>query len=177
MTDFAIKHDYHHEGLPRWLSWQRTCQCSRPRRRGFDAWIRKISWRRKWQPTLVFLPGKSHGQRSLAGCGPWFPKERAITESARCESDSSWTHFLHRHGIVYSAVCSLVECSSIIIPPQISTFSYKVYCFYSCEGEETFNKLSLNSAKLNWLAQDYIAIYERRHRVPTSKGLPWWPSG
>ena len=30
-------------------------------------WVRKIPWRRKWQPTLVFLPGKSHGQRSLAG--------------------------------------------------------------------------------------------------------------
>ena len=33
----------------------------------FDSWIRKISWRRKWKPTLVFLPEKSHGQRSLAG--------------------------------------------------------------------------------------------------------------
>ena len=30
-----------------------------------------ISWRRKWQPTPVFLPGKSHGQRSLVGCSPW----------------------------------------------------------------------------------------------------------
>ena len=29
------------------------------------------SWRRKWQPTPVFLPGKVHGQRSLAGCSPW----------------------------------------------------------------------------------------------------------
>ena len=33
----------------------------------FDLWVRKIIWRRKWQPILVFLPGKSHGQRSLAG--------------------------------------------------------------------------------------------------------------
>ena len=35
---------------------------------------RKIPWRRKWQPTPVFLPGKSHGQRSLAGCSPWGPQ-------------------------------------------------------------------------------------------------------
>ena len=35
---------------------------------GFSPWIGKILWRGKWQPTLVFLPGKSHGQRSLAGC-------------------------------------------------------------------------------------------------------------
>ena len=40
------------------------------RRCGFDSWVRKISWRRKWQPTPVFLSGKSHGQRSLAGYSP-----------------------------------------------------------------------------------------------------------
>ena len=37
------------------------------RRCGFDHWVRKIPWRRAWQPTLVFLPGKAHGQRSLVG--------------------------------------------------------------------------------------------------------------
>ena len=37
----------------------------------FDPWVGKSSWRRKWQPTLVFLPGKPHGQRSLAGYDPW----------------------------------------------------------------------------------------------------------
>ena len=37
-----------------------TSQC---RRHGFNPWIRKIPWRRKWQPTPVFLPGKSHGQK------------------------------------------------------------------------------------------------------------------
>ena len=41
--------------------------CRRPR---FDSWVRKIPWRRAWQPTPVFLHGKSHGQRSLAGCSP-----------------------------------------------------------------------------------------------------------
>ena len=34
-------------------------------------WIRNIPWRRKWQPTLIFLPGKSHGQRCLVGYSPW----------------------------------------------------------------------------------------------------------
>ena len=38
---------------------------------GFDLWVGKIPWRRKWQPTPVFLPGKSYGQRSLAGYSPW----------------------------------------------------------------------------------------------------------
>ena len=45
-----------------------TFQC---RRLGFDPSIGKILWRRKWQPTPVFLPGESHGQRSLVGCSPW----------------------------------------------------------------------------------------------------------
>ena len=45
-----------------------TCQC---RRCGFDPWVGKISWRRKQQPTLVFLPGESHGWRSLVGYSPW----------------------------------------------------------------------------------------------------------
>ena len=40
-----------------------------------DLWTRKIPWRRKWQPTLLSLPGKSHGQRSLAGYSPWSHKE------------------------------------------------------------------------------------------------------
>ena len=39
-------------------------QCKRQRRRGFNPWIGKIPWSRKWQPTPVFLPGESHGQRS-----------------------------------------------------------------------------------------------------------------
>ena len=48
-----------------------TCWCRRCKRQEFDPWVRKIPWRRKWQPTPVFLPGKSHGQRSLAGYSPW----------------------------------------------------------------------------------------------------------
>ena len=45
----------------------------------FNPWIGKISWRRKWQPTPVFLPGKSHG-RSLVGYSPWDRKESDTTE-------------------------------------------------------------------------------------------------
>ena len=48
-----------------------TCQCSRHKRCGFHPWVGKIPWRRKWQLTPVFLPGESHGQRSLVGNSPW----------------------------------------------------------------------------------------------------------
>ena len=47
---------------------------------GFDPWVKKILWRRAWQPTLLFLPGKFHGQRSLAGYSPWSPKELDTNE-------------------------------------------------------------------------------------------------
>ena len=58
--------------LPWWLSGKESaCQCRRCR---FDPWIGRIPWRRKRQPTPGFLPGKSHGQRSLSGHSPWGPK-------------------------------------------------------------------------------------------------------
>ena len=47
---------------------------------GFDPWVGKIPWRRAWQPTPVFLPGESHGQRSLVGYSPWSCKELNMTE-------------------------------------------------------------------------------------------------
>ena len=40
----------------------------------FNPWVGKIPWRRAQQPTPVFLPGESHGQRNLAGYSPWGPK-------------------------------------------------------------------------------------------------------
>ena len=50
---------------------ERICQC---RRHGFDPWVGKIPWGRICQPIPVFLPGKSHGQRSLVGYSPWCRK-------------------------------------------------------------------------------------------------------
>ena len=57
-----------------------ACKCWRHERRGFDPWVGKILWRRKWQVTKVFLPGESYGQRSPTGYGPWDHKESDTTE-------------------------------------------------------------------------------------------------
>ena len=54
--------------------------CLQYGRPGFDPWVGKVLWRRKWQPTPVLLPGKSHGQRSLVGYSPWGRKELDTTE-------------------------------------------------------------------------------------------------
>ena len=75
---YAHSNDYLKSGLPMWLSGKEsTCQCRRP---GFNPWGGKIPWRRKWQPTLVFLPGESHGRGSLADSSPWDPNEPDTTE-------------------------------------------------------------------------------------------------
>ena len=68
-------------GFPKWRSGKESaCHCRRYKRLKFNPWVRKIPWRRKWQPTPVFLPGKSHGQRSLAGCSLWGCKDSDTTE-------------------------------------------------------------------------------------------------
>ena len=75
-------------GLPRCHSGKdSTCQCRRHRRhrrQGLDPWLGKILCSRKWQPTPVFVPGKSHGQRILKDYGPWGHKElnMRLTEHA-----------------------------------------------------------------------------------------------
>ena len=53
--------------VAQWLKKKSACQCKRCR---FNSWVWKIPWRRTWQLTPIFLTGKSHGQRSLAGYNP-----------------------------------------------------------------------------------------------------------
>ena len=63
---------------PWWLRQERIClQCRRP---GFDLWVRKTPLETEMATHPVFLPGKSHGQRSLVGCSLWGRKESHMTE-------------------------------------------------------------------------------------------------
>ena len=64
---------------PMFASEWKWCVIIVDRRYGFDPWVRKIPWRRKWHPTPVFLPGKCHGQRSLGGYSPRGHKESDTT--------------------------------------------------------------------------------------------------
>ena len=61
------------ESFPVAQTVKRLLQC---RRAGFNPWAGKIPWRRKRQPTPVFFPGESHGQRSLAGCHPYWVTQK-----------------------------------------------------------------------------------------------------
>ena len=64
-----------------------ACQCRRRKRRWFSPCVRKIPWRRKWQPTPISLPGKPHGQRSWADCCPWACKE---SDGGSAAAHSCW---------------------------------------------------------------------------------------
>ena len=107
--------DYQRAPLMVQMVKESACQCRRLKRRGFNPWVDKIPWRRKWQPTLVFLPGESHGQKSLAGYSPWSHKELATTERARARAH---TH-THTHTQCFLFILcffvSLRACSRYVV--------------------------------------------------------------
>ena len=78
-----------------------ACQCSRCKTHGFDLWVGKIPRCRKWQPAPLFLPGKLHGERSLAGYSLWDHKESDSTEHAGMhatlslsDGNACWDYFV-----------------------------------------------------------------------------------
>ena len=84
----------HTHWLPWWLSGKEpSCQLKSRRRHRFDSRVGKIPWRRVWQPTPVFLPGKSHRQRSLAGYCPWAHSQTRLSGSAHTYT----RNYIHTH--------------------------------------------------------------------------------
>ena len=106
-------------GLPRWLNGKEsTCQCRRHKRHRYDSWVRKISCHRKWQPTPVFFPGKSHGQRSLVGYSPWICKELDLTERPR-------THHTHTHTHTHTVCIGQSQSSNLSLSPGLSSSNHQ----------------------------------------------------
>ena len=104
----------------------------------FNPRVRKIPWKRKWQPTPVFLPGKSQGQKSLAGYSPWNHKELDTTEQlttkhkALLDSDKpSW------------------------IQPIYKLFHSECYCFSSLMRLQFLEKLTVYTLSCLWLALQF----------------------
>ena len=79
-SNLACTHTCTYSGFPGGVSGKEPdCQCRRHKRCGFDPCIRKVPWRRKWQPTPISLPGKPRGQRSLLATVHRFGKESDMT--------------------------------------------------------------------------------------------------
>ena len=115
--------------LPWWLKWSRIClQC---RRHGFDPWVRKIPWRRKWQPTPVLLPGESRGQRySLQCC-----KETDTTERLKLSSVSMFSFITKNFKQIYLFGCAgsqLQSMGSSIFTVACGIFSFGMRTLISC---------------------------------------------
>ena len=75
-------------------------QFRRCKRCGFIPWVGKIPLRRAWQPTPVFLPEKSHGQKSLAGCSPWGCKESEMTVLLSVHAYTRTHAHTHTHRVI-----------------------------------------------------------------------------
>ena len=79
----------------------------------FSLWVRKIPWRRKWQPTPGFLPGKSHGQRSLAGYSPWVTKSPGGHNWAHMHIKTLWERHSSRMKKVFAKHKSSIKIHSL----------------------------------------------------------------
>ena len=93
-----LPHDLCHEwnASPAPGSQEPVCQCRRQKRPSFGTWVGKIPWRRKLQPTPVFLPGESHGQRSLD------PMDRGLQSIVSRRVGHDWSDFtftFHSHAL------------------------------------------------------------------------------
>ena len=124
--------------LPEWHSGKESaCRCRRYTRLGFALWVRNVPCSTKWQSTPVFLLGKLHGQRSLAGYSPWHCKESDMTEHSWMRavdhqgvSRSDWLEFWSSSlgwfwGTCF-AHCILSVC--VLSPVQLFVTPYTVAC-------------------------------------------------
>ena len=101
----------------------------RCKRHGFNPWVRKISWRRKWQPTPIFLSGKSPGQRSLAGYSPWGHK--SVRHNLATKQQQSFTTRkaapVHFRMLNIPGLCP-PDASSSILPAVMTTQNVSRHC-------------------------------------------------
>ena len=119
--------------LPWWLKNSKV-SCLLRGRPGFDPWVGKILWRRKWQPTPILLPGKPHGWRSLVSYSPWGCKELDKTERLHFES-IFWGSLFYMHaqklfltisclGLLNVKMSLLVKRVNLLVPSDYIVHKY-----------------------------------------------------
>ena len=95
-----------------------------------DLWVRKISWRREWQPSPVFLPGKLHGPKNSMGYSPWGCKESDTTERLTVSLSHSYSYLITYNCIYIYLITSLYKYIEIYVYTHI--YIYKLHlciCF------------------------------------------------
>ena len=117
------------KGLPWWLRQERIClQCRRPR---FDLWVGKTPWRRKWQPTPVFLPGEFQGQSSLVGYSPWGRRvgHDWATNTHTLDQKDHWSSEIYLSLFIVISLFSYFYLLLWDYPHRLSTYDIQIQAF------------------------------------------------
>ena len=132
------------------------------RRRGFNPWLRKMPWRRKWQPTLVFLPGKSHGQKSLVDCSSWGCKESDTTECSHKTSQDGYIYiyiciYVYTYICIYVYIYIHISDEPLLMPTYILNililflfFSEYLKSFWSLQHRRKNTEITLKHSFLSF---------------------------
>ena len=154
--------------------WRLRLQCRRHRRRGFGSWVRKISWRKAWQPTPIFLSGESHGQRNLEGCKEGC-KELDMTEGTQHTRPwilSGRTRIWHQVSWLHSLVCALIPKLYCLSPVKQEICSLR-----PSESENLDTRdyaQSVYVGKRGWAGRWALGVSHWNHCHRTHY-LPDWP--
>ena len=137
--------------LPRWLSGKESaCQC---KRLGFDPWIGKIPWRRKWQPASGNLRRKFHGRRSLVGYSSWHLKGSNTTDRL------STFVYLAASGLSCGTLGSLLHVGSFIVIYRLSLVAVPgLSCSEGCEIPVPWSGIKLASPVLKGTPLDHWEV-------------------
>ena len=172
------------KGLPCWLSGKEpTCQLRRHR---VDPWVGKIPWRRKLQPTPVFLPGKSNGQRRLVGHSPWGCRVTRdwVTKQQQCAF--SWVELLtHRPVVRHWELLAFGAGSLLVVGAACAPW-------HAWQGPRA-PRTNASSSPSPWFRPLTVSKWppitplvekswstwcsKKLHFKYTKDGLPWWSRG
>ena len=146
--------------IPRLLS-SKESTCNR--QPGFDPWVGKILWRRKWQPTPVFLPGKSHGQRSLVGYSPWGHKR--VGHDVAINSNNT---FLKQGSFDFK----MWLCKSSITMSSITSEPFHQQSNKPSQSSEENLRIILLSLRFPWRWSVYSINF---YQTNLQTSFPWYP--
>ena len=126
-----------------------------------NRWSSYVYWRRRWHPTPVLLPGKSHGWRSLVGCGPW----------GRCESGmTEWLHFDFSLSYIGEGNGNPLQCSCLENPGNGGAWWASVYGV--AQSRTRLKRLSSSSSSLEFKFPHNLALYYLQKTVRDFSGSP-----
>ena len=130
-------------------------QCGRTR---FNPWVGKIPWRRKWQPAPVFLPGKSHGWRSLVGYSPWGCKESDTTERLHYNLFSYLFYWWNLGCLQFSVAVNNCICLWVTVLRVTINSGVKLLADWVCLCQTIF-KVIVPAYDSQWILTISIAPY------------------